>query len=162
MNRSIATAVVRVAVRLAPPDVRDARREEWLADLEHGAEVDYSSSQIALGALVSAVSEYARHGRTHPSPNGALPVSEHIKFSIRLALYAAWIVLSAVWIWTWSTQAAATSASGSGPQFQIGGSYIWAAVPMMIAGIVSLILGAGLAVRSVILHGRAMRDIDAA
>ncbi len=89
-------------------------------------------------------------------------MSEHIKFSIRLALYAAWIVLSAVWIWTWSTQAAATSASGSGPQLQIGWSYIWAAVTMMIAGIVSLILGAGLAVRSVILHGRAMRDIDAA
>lgn len=155
MSASIASVAVRVAARLAPADVRDARREEWLADLDHGRELNYSNSQIALGALASAVSEAARFNRTHSSKNGAFALSENVKFSIRLALYMLWIALSAAWTWSWATQAAATAGTGSGPQFSIGGTFIWAAVPMMIVGIIALVLGAVLAGRSVVLHNRA-------
>jgi hypothetical protein len=69
---SAAERLVRVAVTLLPRARRDARREEWLADLAGAEEVGIPRAQVVWGAFRAAASEGARARRASLTPRRVL------------------------------------------------------------------------------------------
>lgn len=69
------TALVRVAAAFLPRGRRDARREEWLADLEGADSLGISRAQVAFGALRAALAEGGRARRAALTPRRVLAVA---------------------------------------------------------------------------------------
>jgi hypothetical protein len=88
----IASAVVKLAVRLLPAPMRDRYREQWLADCRDASEAGLRPTNIAFAALAFAVTF------DRPLPARSLPTAkqraQRSRLGIGLALSAALLSLS--------------------------------------------------------------------
>ena len=139
--------VVRLAALTVSRSRREVRLEEWLADLAGCEELGIRPRQVALGALMSAMTYRPAPPEGNESTmKGINDMNEQAKGAIRLALYAVWVVMATVWTWIIGTH---LSVSGTNLGFNLpGGPIVDITVALLIAGITVGALGLVLGYRS--------------
>lgn len=122
---SVARFVVIASAHLIAPPRRGIFREAWLADLRDSASADVGPVQIAIGAVLTALSPHNLRELLQHAPNGRNEhVKEHHKTQARLALLSIWTIGAAL-AFSASLSSFPTP-SGSGPQFTFpGGVSVW-------------------------------------
>ena len=135
MTRSRLERLIRAAAAVVPLSHREECLEQWLADLAHCDELGIARSQVAFGAVLSAMT-YRPAGTTK-----GIAMSEETKHGIRLALYGAWNLAAIVWVWSFCTHLAVSGSNvgfrlPNGPLVDITLVFIGAGVAALIGGVV--------------------------